>query len=112
MKFSLLSACAREMRHFSKKYRSIKQDMDEFKLVLAQYPRGRGEKNWNRLHESDSIAVFKTRLGCTSLKRDSFRIVYAYLPTENHIEFIEIYFKGDKEAEDQKRIKDYLTRSP
>jgi len=35
------------------------------------------------------------------------RIIYAYFEKEDAIEFIEIYFKGDKENEDKKRIKKY-----
>jgi len=47
------------------------------------------------------------------LKKKDLRIIYAYI--ENHqlvkmigIQFIEIYFKGEKENEDRERIKDYL----
>lgn len=32
------------------------------------------------------------------------RIIYAYNEKEDIIEFIEIYFKGDKENEDRERI--------
>ena len=32
------------------------------------------------------------------------RIIYAYYEKEDVIEFIEIYFKGDKADEDKKRI--------
>jgi hypothetical protein len=32
------------------------------------------------------------------------RIIYAYYENEDVIEFIEIYFKGDKENEDKNRI--------
>ena len=49
-------------------------------------------------------------MSCAYLRRDTLRVIYAYLPVQNQIEFIEIYFKGDKENENQKRIKDYLNK--
>ncbi len=37
------------------------------------------------------------------------RIIYAYYESEDVIEFIEIYFKGDKANEDKKRIIKYYS---
>jgi hypothetical protein len=37
------------------------------------------------------------------------RIIYAYYEKEDVIEFIEIYFKGDKANEDKKRIIKYYS---
>lgn len=56
--------------------------------------------------------IFKVRkFACRSLKgtgsRSGIRIIYAYYEKEDKIEFIEIYYKGDKEKEDKKRIKKY-----
>jgi len=42
------------------------------------------------------------------LKGSSLRIIYAYFEEDQQIEFIELYFKGDKENEDRNRIKNYL----
>lgn len=108
MKVVELSGFLRDIKHLSKKYPSLSRDFEELKIVLLQYPRGRGEKHWNRIYESDIVAIYKTRLVCASLRSDSLRLIYSYLPTEERIDFIEIYFKGDKENEDRKRIKDYL----
>jgi mRNA-degrading endonuclease RelE of RelBE toxin-antitoxin system len=36
--------------------------------------------------------------------RSGIRIIYAYFNKEDRIEFVEIYFKGDKEIEDRERI--------
>jgi len=36
------------------------------------------------------------------------RIIYAYCENKHMIEFIQLYFKGDKENEDHNRIKNYL----
>lgn len=108
-----LPSFLREFKHLAKKYQSLHADFAELKLALESYPRGRGEKHWNRLHESESVAIFKTRLICASLRGGNMRIIYAYIKSDTErIELIEIYCKGDKESEDQKRIKDYLARRP
>ncbi len=57
--------------------------------------------------------IYKARkFACKSLKGKGavtgIRIIYAYFEKEDMIEFIEIYYKGDKENEDTERIKKYL----
>jgi len=110
MNFIALSEFARELKRLSKKYPSLERNFAESKLAIAQYPRGRSEKHWNRLYESDVVAIFKTRVACDSLKGDSLRIVYGYREREQRIDLIELYFKGDKENENRERIKDYLKK--
>ncbi|MCK4544936.1 hypothetical protein KAU43_05310 [candidate division WOR-3 bacterium] len=53
--------------------------------------------------------IYKARkFACRSLKgkgcASGIRVIYAYFETEDRIEFIEIYYKGNKENEDRKRI--------
>ncbi len=53
--------------------------------------------------------IYKARkFACKSLKgtgsRSGIRIIYAYYPDLDKIEFIEIYYKGDKENENRERI--------
>lgn len=57
--------------------------------------------------------VYKAKkFACRSLKgkgaKSGIRVIYAYLDREDTIEFIEIYYKGDKENENRERIKTYL----
>jgi hypothetical protein len=35
-------------------------------------------------------------------------VIYAYIEPESRISFLELYFKGDRENEDMKRIEEYL----
>ncbi|GAH23033.1 unnamed protein product, partial [marine sediment metagenome] len=42
------------------------------------------------------------------LKGSSLRIIYAYCENKQKVEFIQLYFKGGKENEDNNRIKNYL----
>jgi hypothetical protein len=65
------------------------------------------------LARKSHVTIVKARLFCQSLKRNSLRIIYAYIEKSAEIEFvgiefIELYFKGDKEREDAERIKRYL----
>jgi len=53
------------------------------------------------------------RFACKALKgrggMSGIRIIYAYYEKDDVIEFIEIYFKGDKATEDKQRIIKYYT---
>lgn len=63
--------------------------------------------------KTNYIYIVKARFFCKSLKKKDLRIIYAFV--ENHqiiemisLDFIELYFKGDKENEDCDRIETYL----
>ena len=56
--------------------------------------------------------IYKAKkFACKSLKGkgvfSGIRVIYAYWEKEDVIEFIEIYYKGDKENEDRERILKY-----
>ena len=58
--------------------------------------------------------IYKAKkFACKALKgrgvMSGIRIIYAYYENEDVIEFIEIYFKGDKANEDKKRIMKYYS---
>jgi hypothetical protein len=60
----------------------------------------------------DHPNIYKAKkFACKSLKgkgvASGIRVIYAYYGTEDCIEFIEIYYKGDKENEDRSRILKY-----
>ena len=114
MEFRQSQKFSKELKRFSKKYRSLQSDLVKLQDVLRVLPRGNGEKHWNRLHASDDgcIVIFKVRLSCASLKGQSlFRVIYAH-DTKNKevilIDFIELYYKGEKANEDRSLIKEYL----
>ena len=61
----------------------------------------------------EAVQVYKIKkFACKSLKgrgvKSGIRVIYAYHITSSKIEFIEIYFKGEKENENRERIKEYL----
>jgi hypothetical protein len=61
----------------------------------------------------DTVIICKLKkFSCKSLKgfgaQSGIRIIYAFYPADSKVEFIEIYYKGDKENEDKDRIKVYF----
>ncbi len=64
---------------------------------------------------NEAIWVCKIKkFACKALKgrgvMSGIRVIYAYHIAALKVEFIEIYFKGEKENEDRERIKEYLRK--
>ncbi len=62
-----------------------------------------------------SPKIYKAKkFACKALKgkgvQSGIRVIYAYHEEEDWIEFIEIYYKGDKESEDRERILRYYKK--
>ena len=62
---------------------------------------------------SDELKICKIKkFACKALKgrgvQSGIRVIYAYHVLTNTVDFIEMYFKGEKEMEDKERIKTYL----
>lgn len=104
--FNLGSEFEKELKRLSKKYRSLHDDLENFKKVLLVEPTGIGG-NFIIIHVSKEVTIIKARLACRYLHSRDMRIVYGYVKKEQRIDFIELYFKGDKENEDYQRIKEY-----
>lgn len=107
MIFDELPKFTKEFQLLAKKYRSLPRDIEEFKRVITVQPLGTG-KHFNVIVKTDDVFVLKARLFCRYLKGSSLRIIYAYRQKQTIAEFIEIYFKGDKENEDRRRIEEYI----
>lgn len=107
MNFDELSEFSKEFKRLSKKYKSLPDDLEEFKRIVDVEPLG-NSKHFNVIEQNEQCAVVKARLFCRYLKGSSLRIIYAFRCQICKIDFIDIYFKGDKENEDRKRITKYL----
>ncbi len=62
---------------------------------------------------SKTIQICKIKkFACKALKgrgsKSGIRVIYAFHHQSYKVEFIQIYFKGEKENEDRDRIKEYL----
>ena len=106
----------KDFKRLFKKYKTLPDDLIVFQKVLNQQPKCAG-KNFSILTKESGVEIIKARFFCRSLKRNSLRIIYAYHKKSGDvefvgIEFIELYFKGNKEREDEERIKQYLKKIP
>lgn len=106
----------KDMRKLLKKFKTLEEDL---KIFI--------EKELNLYHKlnKDNKGVFPIpglqieypkiykgkKFACKSLKgkgvQSGIRVIYAYFEKEDKIELIEIYYKGDKENEDRKRVIKY-----
>ncbi|MFH1798808.1 MAG: hypothetical protein ABH844_05695 [Candidatus Omnitrophota bacterium] len=99
-----------------KRFRSLDEDIETFTNVQLKR-KHKQRKETNGIERISNLGIenpeiYKvTRFACKSLKgrgvMSGIRIIYAYFEKEDKLEFVEIYFKGDKVKEDRDRIKSY-----
>ena len=99
----------KEFKTLKRKYKSLPKDLKILKKVLDIFPNGNRSSKFSILTKHSHYTIIKARLSCSSLRKSSLRIIYAYSSKENKIDFIELYYKGDEENEDKERIKSYLS---
>jgi len=107
MNFNELPEFIKECKRLAKKYKSLQNDLQEFKSVVSVLPLG-NSKHFNILIQTKGVKIVKARFFCRYLKGSSLRVIYSYVEEKKKVEFIEMYFKGNKENENKQRIKQYL----
>lgn len=107
MNFNKTDGFSKDFKRLSKKYKSLSDDLLEFKKIISELPCGSG-KHFAVLHNYEQVKILKARLFCRYLRGASLRIIYAYQETAAVICFIQLYFKGEQENEDKSRINDFL----
>ena len=107
MNFNKLPEFIKECKRLAKRYKSLPDDLQEFKNVVSVVPLG-NSKHFYVITQTESVKIVKARFFCRYLKGSSLRVIYSYIKEKKKIEFIEMYFKGDKKNEDKERIKQYL----
>ncbi len=99
-----------------KRFSSLEEDLRIFIKVALNAFHKQNIDSRAIFHISDlgirSPKIYKARkFACKALKgkgaQSGIRVIYAYHEVDDRIEFIEIYYKGDKESEDRERIKKY-----
>ena len=103
----------KDMRKLLKRYRTLEDDLDVFvRVAMIDYHKN-GIDNGGIVQIPglgfDEPKVYKARkFACKSLKgkgvKSGIRVIYAYFEEEDRVELIEMYYKGDKEDEDRRRI--------
>lgn len=96
-----------------KRFRTLKDDLDIFTEKQLQLFHKLGIDNKGIVQISslgiEYPKIYKARkFACRSLKgkgsASGIRVIYAYFEDRDCVEFIKIYYKGDKENEDRERI--------
>jgi len=105
--FDELPEFQKDCKRLGKKYKSLIDDLKEFRNVVSVVPLG-NSKHFIIITQIKVLYIVKARLFCRYLKGSSLRVIYAYFEQEQRIEFIEVYFKGYKENENHDRIMKYL----
>lgn len=108
------------------KFRSLEDDLALVKITAIEFYHIGILNSQDVLEKKDIRAIFPIpgfrtekiqvckikKFACKALKgrgsQSGIRIIYAFHCNTLKIDFIEIYFKGEKENEDRDRIKDYL----
>ncbi len=112
MDFVETGVFAREFKRLRKKYKTLDEDFDVLQSIIRRYPNGNNSQHWNLLTEDSGCVVLKMRMMCRSLRGASLRVVYLYDEQKCYVQFIEIYYKGNKDREDEdlyrRTLVDYL----
>ena len=112
MKYEYLAEFEKDLKRLSKRFRSLSEDLETLKKILAIYPSASppnsfSVSNLNALHEIIKVKKFACKVLKGSGGNTGIRIIYAFHKEEQKVVFIEMYFKGDKVNEDRSRILKY-----
>ena len=108
----------RDFKRLLRKFPSLAEDLEvnkQYRIELFHCK----EINSGSIFEiqgvgnTNELKFFKVKkFQCKSLKgrgsKSGIRLIYAYLPTDQKIVFLEIYFKTDQENEKKERIADFI----
>ena len=110
-----LKSFKKDFKKLCKKFKTLKEDLENFINIQLKLTHKLNIDNQGVFLISDLgieyPKIFKARkFPCKALKgkgaMSEIRIIYAYYEDRDIIEFIEIYYKGDKVIEDRERIKE------
>jgi len=113
IKTDCLPEFEKELKKLSKKYRTLETDLKTFISVQLRLFHELNQDNGGIVNIAglgiEDPKIYKARkFACRALSgtgsNSGIRIIYAYYAKESRVQFIEIYYKGDKEMEDRNRI--------
>lgn len=113
IEFDALPEFAKDLKLLSKRFRSLPEDIEVLKKVLADEPDEVPPLSFRIEGLGLSSCIIKVRkIACKSLKgrgvNSGLRLIYAYFPEKSSIILVEIYHKSDKPVEDRNRIRAYF----
>ena len=114
MNFSEAPEFAKELKKFKKSYRTLDDDLVEFKKVVAvlhlpEMSHLFAGSAFAKLKITENQTVIKARLDCAALgNKQMLRVTLILANNGKSAQFIELYAKNIKAREDTPRIKSYL----
>jgi len=107
----------KDLKRLLKKYKTLEEDLETVKRDAIELYHLECIDNQSVFPIqgfcTEEIQVCKIKkFACKTLKgrgaKSGMRVIYAFHCQIYRVDFIEIYFKGEKENEDRERIKEYL----
>lgn len=107
----------KDLKKLLKKFRTLEEDLETAKRNAIELYHLKRIDNRSVFPIPDfcteEIQICKIKkFACKALKgrgvMSGIRVIYAFYSATFKVDFIEIYFKGEKENEDFERIKEYL----
>ena len=104
----------KDLKKLLKRFSSLEDDLQTFIKVAMHLFHKQKIDSRAIFHISDlgihSPKIYKAKkFACKALRgkgaQSGIRVIYAYHEDEDRVEFIEIYYKGDKASEDRERIR-------
>ncbi len=109
----------KDLKKLAKRFTSLEEDLKIFIKVAMNAFHKQNVDSRAIFHISDlgihSPKIYKAKkFACKALKgkgaRSGIRVIYAYHEDQDKVEFIELYYKGDKEIENRERIAKYYRK--
>jgi len=117
IKYSAINLFHKDLKRLLKRYGTLKEDLETVKRDAIELYHLKRINNQSIFPIqgfcTEAIQICKIKkFACKALKgrgaKSGIRVIYAFYCQSYKVEFIEIYFKGDKENENRERIKAYL----
>jgi hypothetical protein len=107
----------KDFKRLLRKFRSLEDDLELAKIAAIEF---------FHIQKINNLSVFPIqgfctnevqickikKFACRALKgrgsKSGIRVIYAFYRQSCKVDFIEIYFKGEKENENRERIKGYI----
>lgn len=117
IEYNAIDSFQKDLRRLLKKYQTIEDDLETAKRNAIELYHLKRINNQSIFPIqglcTEKIKICKIKkIACRALKgrgsKSGIRVIYAFHCENYKVDFIEIYFKGEKENEDRERIKEYL----
>lgn len=117
IEYNEINAFQKDLKRLIKKYKTLDEDLETAKRNAVELYHLKCVDNQSVFPIpgfcTETIQICKIKkFACKALKgrgsKSGIRVIYAFHCQKFKVDFIEIYFKGEKENEDRDRIKEYL----